>query len=115
MREIKFRMWDIAKQEWNNIYRIDKFPSIPQVLRIPTQVKIQEYIGAKDENDKEIYEGDLIECVYCHKENGEVYWNKEMFRFELKWEGKDCGNARHTRMDCSRVVGNIYQNPKLKD
>lgn len=114
-RQIKFRFWHNEKM-------YDSFPDYldgcslemimdPQVNggSIPMQ-----FIGAKDENKKEIYEGDLIECNYCHKEYGEVYWNNEMLRFDLKWKDKDCGNARHTTMDgWSKVVGNIYQNPEL--
>lgn len=73
-----------------------------------------QYTGKKDKNGNEIYEGDLIECAYCKKEYGEVVWNKEMLRFELKWKDKNCGNARHTRIDnWSNVVGNIYEKSEL--
>jgi len=114
-RIIKFRFWHNNKMYPDFYQELDGY-SLEMLLNsknnggaIPMQ-----YIGQNDENDKEIYEGDLIECAYCKKEYGVVTWNNDMSRFDLKWGDKDCGNARHTRMDdWSNVVGNIYENKDL--
>lgn len=121
-REIKFRAWNEPTKEMFIVEGLDLKWNQPRCLENfgenfkedKDSTVIMQYTGAKDENDKEIYERDLVECNYCHKEYGEVYWNDDMLRYDLKWSDKDCGNARHTSIDnWSKVVGNIYQNPEL--
>ena len=39
MDKIEFRAWDIEKQQWI-YFSINRFPSEPQIIKIPKQVKI---------------------------------------------------------------------------
>jgi len=60
MREIKFRLWDQVNEKfiYCDLFDINKsvLSSVNEEDHIP-----QEYTGLKDENGKEIYEGDIIQ------------------------------------------------------
>ena len=126
--EIKFRVWD----------KILKF------MRIPTQLtfhgngeysgfwvegsafsnkenyELMQYTGLKDKNGKEIYEGDLFDCIYkfdgCNRHKLVVGWNESSASFKLRGYGM-CHqpNIEKTMGDLERltVIGNIYENTEL--
>jgi len=112
MREIKFRAWDIKKQKWI-YFRIDKFPSEPQTIEIPKQVKIQFSTGLKDNNGKEIYEGDIILTDQV------VEWVQEdSARFDKEYECYGIQDGKYSLSyykdsEDFKVIGNIYENPEL--
>lgn len=112
MREIKFRAWhknnksmcmNVATNLLNRVYLI-----------------FMQYTGLKDVNDKEIYEGDIVDATYCidgclyysEDEYGIVVWDEKKCGFRIKFDDK----VDTTRMSYYRyfeVVGNIYENPEL--
>ena len=67
MREIKFRLWCENKKEW------EKDPWVIQPCGVLTWLSngikavnrkthiIEQYTGLKDKNEKEIYEGDIVQ------------------------------------------------------
>jgi uncharacterized phage protein (TIGR01671 family) len=90
-----------------------------------------QYTGLKDKNDKEIYEGDVLQFedheglkyignnkTLTHWPNiGKVYWDNG-------WEGNpnaefnctsNSGNNQPTWWMCAshKIIGNIYENPEL--
>lgn len=79
---------------------------------------IQQFIGLKDKNDKEIYEGDIVKFRYEMYEHdwtddlGEVFFENGMFIFGRKTE--------FTTSDCNfdeqsiEIIGNIFENPELR-
>ncbi len=73
-----------------------------------------QFIGLKDKNGKEIYEGDVLECKIYSRNFliiGVVkYEYREFVCYDLKIDHEDVLNyqERHTT-----ILGNIYENPEL--
>ena len=127
MREIKFRAWDndkmykcivgntdvkdndyICPLVWDK-ERKDWFHS--------DTCKIMQYIGLKDKNSKEIYEGDIVK-FYSYE------LIKEYDICKIKWSGQyityvaidNLGNKHHIEAsdkNLLQVIGNINENPEL--
>ncbi|MFJ5794442.1 YopX family protein [Bacillus atrophaeus] len=143
MREIKFRAWH---EKWNRlIYEIYlgdnevKFPigNTNDILDINEEYSnliFQQYIGLKDTNGREIYEGDIIHCVHWFFDGHEI---EEHFtasvgfrdgsftleninsRYYSDYTGEDngkgicwIGDINYCEEDYE-VIGNIYEDPEL--
>ena len=132
MRDVKFEVFDNGTQtileygtfrlefDGHGIWRAYK--SIPEgrgdMICNDKSGYIREYVGIKDCNGKEVYEGDIDEngmiVTYCgNQESGldmNVGWYLQTGDFE-KWielESRDNDNK-----DNHKIVGNIYENPEL--
>jgi uncharacterized phage protein (TIGR01671 family) len=126
MRQIKFRCWHIKRKE---MYQIGNITfknnwigaSSLNVLNNSTgdtlginyldnsnkEFELMQFIGSKDKNENEIYEGDILQYFF---ENGE----KSKQKFIVKWmdfENKFYGIFKGGYS--FEVIGNIYQSPEL--
>ena len=125
MRELKFRAWDKdTKRYWNvgglgfekgrliEVY-LDNYPTTlegNEECKKPDEVILEQYTGLKDKNDKEIYEGDIVE-IYKGGATYEVAW------FE-KYGGWFCFSNNDDHYEPLyqadfEVIGNIHENKEL--
>jgi len=120
MREIKFRVWDKDKKvmhydfqfikngDWT-FYFSDK--DVENILNsyFVNRFEIMQYTELKDKNDKEIYEGDIVnknmptEVIY-QKGSYCIWYQGYLF-------------ALNERLSVSEieVIGNKYENPELME
>ncbi len=109
MREIKFRMWDelTKAMTYVNHYSPDTRPKFIWM----------QFTGLKDEEGKEIYEGDILGKIWTVfvVEYGENDCDN-CFGFNLKSlnVGDKC-YAFDTSVNKLKIMGNIYENPELLD
>lgn len=123
MRENKFRAWDKKKKEMTlemPLAMLAGFLAAQYKLGIDiSRFEWLEYIGIKDRNGKEIYEGDIFNCIYRGDgdyDRYQVVYDAEGTRFRLKRTG-ECSQLGVDQKisDVARygIVGNIYENKQL--
>lgn len=116
MKEVKFRAWDKENRMmipvatvniiWHRIVTIDKEKYI-----------LLQYIGLKDKNSKEIYEGDILKLHLTKLPNPnpmEEFSGDEIYVLYRIVLGDDQLNkVANITPDYVEVIGNIYENPEL--
>ena len=124
MREIKLRGKAINRSGWLiGDYRcygkkvwIVPFGEDPGVDAHRVDPKtVGEYTGLHDKNEKEIFEGDILNSHFidaCYV----IEWNDSSaswFPRELKLTGTQYGTTWKDRIIKDKIIGNIYDNPEL--
>jgi len=111
IRELKFRVYipDHEKLCYFDLVNFDYSDRYLSQHHYP----VQQYTGLKDENDKEIYEGDFIKATSDQYKNenfvGKVIFDEGCF---LTWINKNDIRGVWSGEDIE-VVGNIYETPEL--
>lgn len=119
-REIKFRAWDrVVKQIWDgnniigpkadytvatqqpSIWRLNEF-----LYELSKGITLLQYTGLKDQNGKEIYEGDIVRFYDDGAPDAVPIISVVVFE-------NGCFYPRECARDVMEVIGNIYENPEL--
>jgi uncharacterized phage protein (TIGR01671 family) len=121
MREIKFRAWDHRERKmWKpdaigNDGRPMKDTGTGFLTSFPEQNPhdpVMQYVGLKDKNGKEIYEGDIVK-----QDDGllsDVRWRINGCDFVLnQFQAVGSYNFGFQINKGVEVIGNIYENPEL--
>lgn len=116
MREIKFRALSdtIAGMKWVYGYYVYQAREHCIVKKNGTHVIVDgttvgQYTGSKDENKKEIYEGDVAEIydeLLKKIVRAKIVLEAGAFRFDYN------GKMPILHSSC-KIIGNIYENPEL--
>lgn len=126
-REIKFRAWDKHINTMSNPFKLEDVVKnacslgLEGYIALPIENNIfMQYTGLKDENGKEIYEGDIVKKeneLYLWKCVGEVKLSEfeveetyeHIIHTVLGWNVDSVSLIEHEW----RIIGNIYENPEL--
>lgn len=117
-REIKFRAWNNANNEWLNkedaecltIYLDGRYEIDMGWVKVFPDLIIEQYTGLKDKNGKEIYEGDILQIDDHILGDFVVVWHN--FGWKIKRSVGYESLSVHKSEDCT-VIGNIHENPEL--
>ena len=117
MKEIKFRVWDndleIMSYSDSEIFIMFSNNGICIGYEINDEIddyELMQYIGLKDKNGEEIYEGDIVK-FFEYKVIDNIVLPEEIVIIKDIREGCDTlGPSQYME-----VIGNIYENPELLD
>lgn len=112
MKIIKFRVWNTKLKKFftqEDDQRIDlslHYWETTKHVEYP-----QQFTGLKDKNDKEIYDGDVINFYYNDRYlTLAVEWNDSWLCFGVNFNGE---LLYLNQLDEIEIFGNIYEKPEL--
>ena len=115
MKEIKFRVWDndleIMSYSNTDIFITFSNDGIYIGYEIDDEIddyELMQYIGIKDKNGEEIYEGDIVK-FFEYKVINNIVLPEEIVTINDIRVG--CDTLRPSQY--MEVIGNIYENPEL--
>lgn len=127
MREIKFRGKRIDNGKWAQGYLFKIWEGtyilwgttndVPNMVEVLPET-IGQFTGLKDKNDVEIYEGDILRIKTFDSSDMQVKFIDGAFclcSVETGFYLADIHYTHHAGQKQSVVIGNIHDNPKLKE
>ena len=120
MREIKFRFYD-DKVSKRMIYQ-DPIERMDRIFVkwefTPKPSPLMQYTGLKDKNDKEIYEGDIVDFdgkkhMVTFANGGFGIWKEMRTNLYSDETRKYHEPLWNLVVDGCEIIGNIYENPEL--
>jgi uncharacterized phage protein (TIGR01671 family) len=114
MREIKFRAWDKINHRMRQVcdlfIRDEGIAGWCETWSFrPEDVELMQFTGLHDKNGKEIYEEDIVRTKGTTLA-GESWERTKVIEFNSHYGyGLMCSEL------LSEIIGNIYENPELKE
>jgi uncharacterized phage protein (TIGR01671 family) len=123
MREIKFKAFvkkENSKQYYSGMYDVkainfttrevwvERGSSFAPDLFSFDEIELLQYIGGKDKNKNDVYEGN----IYQQYQDGELVRGKIIFYGDHSFR-LDVGNIYYFIKFTGEVIGNIYESPEL--
>lgn len=127
LMKVKFRAWDkrfsMMIYQLANGYRHDFNGEIALIndrgesIAVSDEFELMQFIGLKDKNGEEIYEGDIVKCGWYYgddfgNEIGDMEFSNQVVEFTVGAQGSGFDLNVHG-MENSEIIGNIYENPEL--
>jgi uncharacterized phage protein (TIGR01671 family) len=128
MRDIKFRCWDTENKEMLEVQELDYEDSYNGQPMIRTTMYsdyfdtedmiLMQYVGLKDKNGKEIYEGDIVKFRFKDDREefpdliGYIEYQTTFTAFRIM-SNQGSFKIDITEIKFIEVIGNIYKNPEL--
>ena len=103
-RIIKFRDFELEKKEMR-YFDLDSYDRYEH----DCYGNIMQFTGLKDDNEVEIYDGDIIQFISGEKHS--VEWNDDICQWQFS-DGQPINNGE-TYSAYKIVIGNIYEHPEL--
>ena len=119
MKQIKFRAWDTERNEWIKGFFIDADDGSITYNCVNDSIYgdnyiLEQFTGLHDTTGKEIYEGDVVQCVNGHV--GAVIWEEHDCCFNII-DYYNCSDEYPTMAFIEgqpfKVIGNIHESPEL--
>lgn len=128
MRKIKFRAWDVSKAKMIvvdqmtfrtngdvfNVWDSKISDDVPGLLINPTSGILMQYIGIKDKNGKDIYDGDKLQTVLddgTRLSTFIVEWIEDYARFMIIREHDNEKYGMNQSVSKNKeIIGNIHEN-----
>ena len=131
MRELKFRIWIKDEKRYYDESDEESYMIVPNgnvtytseayeeddvwfndTTSATNDVIVEQYTGLKDKNDKEIYEGDVVNIqgikYYVDFEHGGFWFNND----NLKWKANR-PFTHFQEINDTEVIGNVHENADL--
>jgi len=125
MRTIKFRAWDTKKQQMTGFeFAVTSNGSwLTPYFKLPgefwkrentSRLVVMQSTHLIDQNNREIYEGDIVKISKIIKEPWIIGWNEAEGRWSFVYDTGEVGrNIVPSEIKRLKVIGNIYENPEL--
>ena len=116
-KEIRFRAWDPDEQAmwWFDLSEVWQFEDKINSLNL------MQFTGLQDDNDTDIYEGDIIQYYISAPWDdevpllvtGEITFGNPFFGCFCVKSESDATGCLYEYFNTAKIIGNIYENPEL--